>query len=133
MQRTRSMRPVTSAGSVPHAAPGSPEVRRAAKITPFWQPGSQAGPCRPTATSFTRFRRHVAAPTRDRRDPGLAARVVDLPPLCQKNPAPTLTVSARMVVLKKKANTQCRVVILRMFLDVTLTSAVAAAVPMMNE
>ncbi len=53
--------------------------------------------------------------------------------LCQKNPAPTLTVSARMVVLKKKANTQCSVVILRMFLDVTLTSAVAVAVPMMNE
>jgi hypothetical protein len=54
-------------------------------------------------------------------------------PLCQKNPAPTLTVSASMVVLKKNANMQCRVVILRMFLDVTLTSAVAVAVPMTNE
>ena len=51
----------------------------------------------------------------------------------QKNPAPMLTVSARMVVLKKKATTQCNVVILRMFLEVTLTSAVAQAVPMTNE
>ena len=38
------------------------------------------------------------------------------PPRRQKNPAPILTVSARMVVLKKNATTQCSVVILRMCL-----------------
>jgi hypothetical protein len=51
----------------------------------------------------------------------------------QKNPALILTVNARTVVLKKKATTQCSVVSLRIALEVTLTSAVAQAVPMIKE
>jgi hypothetical protein len=39
----------------------------------------------------------------------------------QKNPAPTLTVSARMVVLKKKATMQWIAVVLRMTLEATFT------------
>jgi hypothetical protein len=49
----------------------------------------------------------------------------------QNSPAPIFTVSARIVVLKKNATTQCSVVILRMPLEVMLTSAVAHAVPIM--
>jgi hypothetical protein len=51
----------------------------------------------------------------------------------QKNPALILTVNARTVVLKKKATTQCSVVSLRIVLEVMLTSAVAHAVPMIQE
>ena len=44
-----------------------------------------------------------------------------------------LTVSARILVLKKKATMQWTVVIRRITFDVRLTSAVAQAVPMTNE
>jgi len=51
----------------------------------------------------------------------------------QNEPGADIDRQCEMVVLKKKATTQCSVVILRILFEVTLTSAVAQAVPMMKE